>query len=284
MSSSGEPQKIPSPKITFPSSNVKTTRMSLRGALQRAKDVYRKEGKQKLLEAIESKSLPGHADAVKTTISDECYAFEKSMSYLTHINHRYTSEELFAHSLLFGDAKYDKKLYEVVERNDTKFCFMNFEEKNLKKNSEIPIYGAGSHSKIEIDDKQKDIYFRTITTIDDYPISGFRNRRNIICELHECINVYFDIADLERLFPYSTDTPERKSKGAPKKFPDEELFETLDAFFPDLSTIPIFSVIMIMLGDFYAENYENPPGNITLRRGIKKWLSARKIDLQDKVT
>jgi hypothetical protein len=274
--------KTPKPKIVFPSATIAPARMSLRGALQRAKDVHKKEGKQKLLSYIANKSLPGHAAIVRTTISDECYAFEKSMSNLTHIHHQYTPEELFAHSLLFGQTEYDKSLYEVAEGNETKFCFINFEEKNEKENSEIPIYGKGSHTKIEIADNLRDLYFRTITLINDNPISGFRNRRNITCELHECRDVSFDLADLERLLPYSTETPERKPKGAPKKYPDQELFEALDSAYPDPSSLPKFRVVMKSLGDYYAENYTDPPENNTLRRGINRWLKARGVGTSDK--
>lgn len=259
---------------TSAASSGSSARISLREVLQRAKDVYKKEGRHKLILFIQEKNLPGFAAIIKTRISSECYAFDKSMANLSRINHRYTPEELFAHNLVFGRHDNEQGRYEVAERNDTKFCFIGFQDKIVSENSEIPIYGTGAHSKIEIDDSNKNLFFRTITLIDDEPIESHRRRRNITCQLHECYDVSFDRSDIDQLFPYSTETPTRKARGAPPKFSDEELFSALNHAFPRTPPFPEVSELMKVLDQFCAK-YADPPVDKTLRRKAKKWLDMQ---------
>ena len=251
-----------------------SSRVSLREALQRANDVYKKEGKHRLSLYLQNKDLPGHAAVIKTRVSSECYAFDKSLANLNHINPRYSREELFAHNLVFGTHNYDKSRYEIEERNNTKFCFIGFEDNIVNTNSAIPIYGAGAHSKIEIDDSFRNLFFRTITLVDDYKIAGHRNRRNITCECHECYDVSFDRSDIDRLFPYSTETPTKKARGAPQKFSDEEVFVALDKAFLVAPIFPKMPELMKFLDQFYTK-YQNPPVDKTIRRKAKKWLDMR---------
>lgn len=267
----------PKNRVPAVKNNEISSRVSLREALQRANDVFKKEGKHKLSLYLQNKDLPGHAAIIKTRVSSECYAFDKSLANLSHINHQYSREELVAHNLVFGTHNYNEGYFEIEERNNTKFCFLGFEDNIVNKNSAIPIYGAGAHSKIEIDKSSRNLFFRTITLIDDYKINGHRNRRNITCERHECYNVSFDRSDIDQLFPYSTGKPTKKARGAPQKFSDEEVFAALDQTFSGALSSPKMPELMKFLDQFYAK-YENPPVDKTLRRKANKWLDMRSAE------
>lgn len=255
--------------------------VTLQIAFQRAREVYQKDGPNQLFSRIASGDITLFGRIVKTYISTDCYAFDKSRPKLFHKDDYYKQREITASRIAFEKHDREHRLYAVYEGNESVFCFLDMHLATELENSKLGLYPAEKHFKFRTNEGRSNLFFSSISLESQETIKESRYWRHITYKRHKCYDVVFDEAQLERFFPYTQIDPSRARRGRPDTYPQHELEAALDTAFSNPSETPVLKEITKAAENFYSKK-EKTPDPKTLERKSRQWLIKRQKEFGHK--
>ncbi len=254
----------------------------LRIALQRAKEVYKKNGLSNLFAKIESRELTIFARRSERFISSECYEFNKSRPPIIHKDEYYAQREALAYTLAFHLREKKHRMHAVHDGIESIFSFLDIERDTDLENSNITLRPGEQPMNFRIAEDSSSIFFSS-TLLNSYKsIKESKYWRDITYRTYKCYDVSFDQLEMDRHFPYSQPYASKKPRGRTEIYSQSELDAALDKVFPDVNVQPELREVMAAAGDFYADKGEDGPVEKTLRRKGQRWLANRKKTLGHK--
>ncbi|NSZ56576.1 hypothetical protein FY145_00635 [Agrobacterium tumefaciens] len=255
--------------------------VTLQIALQRAREVYQKDGPNQLFSRIATGDITPFGRIVRTYISTDCYEFSKIKHKLFHKDEYYKQREIIASKIAFEKRDREHRLYAVHEGNESVFCFLDMHLATELENSKLGLYPAEKHFKFRTNEGRSNLFFSSISLESQETIKESRYWRHITYKRHKCYDVVFDEAQLERFFPYTQIDPSRARRGRPDTYPQHELEAALDTTFSNPSETPVLKEITKAAENFYSKK-EKTPDPKTLERKSRQWLIKRQKEFGHK--
>ncbi|CUX24091.1 hypothetical protein AGR13a_Cc240022 [Agrobacterium genomosp. 13 str. CFBP 6927] len=248
----------------------------LRIALQRAKEVYKKNGLSSLFEKIETRELTIFARRSERLISSECYEFNKSRPPIIHKDEHYRQRETLAYTLAFHLREKKHSVHAVHDGIESIFSFLDMERDTDLENSNITLRPGEQAINFRINEKISSIFFSSTLINSHKSIKESKYWRDITYRTYRCYDVSFDQLEIDRHFPYSQQYASKKPRGRTETYSQSELDAALDKVFSDVNVQPELREVMAAARDFYAEKAEDGPVEKTLRRKGQRWLANHK--------